>query len=811
MRTGPMNHTTIHASPASRREGIAMATKRNYRRLAAAAITIAGMTGGVVAAHADTFQQRATTSQDLSQVLPPTWPAIAATPCPGHAGTQGDPCVVSLDAGIDTVSIKDATVMTATVVATVPTITLGSTDHLKVNDTVVLSSADPTWNKSFTVVTVSPDGRTVTLNAASGNPTATATQLPVIIQSVPILGFNVNGQNSGLHTLAGGATSTIKVAFGTWFTINFTHAFTAEPIELSFPSLKASDVTHNAAFTSYTVHATAVGTSVFQPGSNKSAPKEVAMGLVGALIVTPALCANCAYDGTPQYQDEALVATTDLDPEFANNPSAFDMAYFASARNADDTPRKVFHLINGKSFPDTDVIDAKAGENVLLRYVNAGVTDKSMGLLGLSQTLLGRNASRYTDPQTFISPLVGPGETADVIVAVAGAAGQRYSLMDQGRQMNHGTASGFGGALTFLNVWAGVPAAPSVSGIAYSLATGTLSGTATPSAPAFPVNKIEYSVNGGTWTTIPGLVSPITAFSGPVTLTVPSTISVRATDINNNVSATGSVAVTAALPAVGPLAFNLSTGSLSGTASATAGLTVTHVEYSVGPAPTWPGTPATGTTSFNAIVSPGLTGPATLWVRVQDSWGQWSADAHYDVTAAVPAVGPLAFDLSTGSLSGTASATAGLTVTHVEYSVGPASTWPGTPATGTTSFSAVVSPALTAPATLWVRAEDSWGQWSPDAHYDVTAAPPVVSGVTINSDGTVGAVATATAGLTVTGAEFVVNAAPAVSMTGTFGTNPVSDLVGTPATALVSGDSVQVRAQDSFGQWGALTAPVIVP
>ncbi len=80
------------------------------------------------------------------------------------------------------------------------------------------------------------------------------------------------------------------------------------------------------------------------------------------------------------------------------------MGYFGQAHEADGTPRKVYHVVNGKSFPDTDVIDVRAGDSVLLRSVNAGVNDKSMSLLGLRQTLLARNASAYTDPQTSHLP-----------------------------------------------------------------------------------------------------------------------------------------------------------------------------------------------------------------------------------------------------------------------------------------------------------------------------------------------------------------------------------------------------------------------
>jgi FtsP/CotA-like multicopper oxidase with cupredoxin domain len=243
--------------------------------------------------------------------------------------------------------------------------------------------------------------------------------------------------------------------------ITLTQTGVGGAIDLSFPSLAVADVSHVGNV--YTVVANKVGTSVFQPGSNADAPKQVAMGLVGVLIVTPSGCAGpnmmCAYDGNVSYTDEALVATTDLDLAFATNPAAFDMGYFGQSPTADGSARQVYHVVNGQSFPDTQVIDVRANDSLLLRSVNAGVSDKSMSLLGLRQTLLARNASAYQDPQSFISPLVGPGETADLVVNVPAdaAPNQRYALIDAGRQMNHGTDSGFGGALTFLNVWPSAP------------------------------------------------------------------------------------------------------------------------------------------------------------------------------------------------------------------------------------------------------------------------------------------------------------------------------------------------------------------
>jgi hypothetical protein len=351
----------------------------------------------------------------------------------------------------------------------------------------------------------------ITLNAGTGS--VTVQDALNGSHNVPFYGFGV-GANP--PSLAGSQNSTIKVPEGTTLTITLTQSGVGGPIDLSFPSLAAEDVSN--AGDVYTVHATKVGTSVFQPGSNPDAPKQIAMGLVGVLIVTPTGCAStnlsCAFDAGVSYTDEALVATTDLDPEFAGNPADFDMGYFGQAVDPQGSARIVYHVVNGKSFPDTDVIDVHAGDSVLVRSVNAGVTDKSMSLLGLRQTLLGRNASAYVDPQTLIAPLVGPGETADIAVQIPASApvNQRYALIDAGRQMNHGNSYGFGGALTFFNVW---PPAPPVA------ASGR--------APVDPVDQSTTTTIGSTTTTIdPTPAEPTTTTSdptpaGPTTTDAPTT------------------------------------------------------------------------------------------------------------------------------------------------------------------------------------------------------------------------------------------------------------------------------------------------
>ena len=345
----------------------------------------------------------------------------------------------------------------------------------------------------------------INLHAGEGSVNIKDVTAPAGSVEVPFYGFGVNGADVGL---AGSAASTIKVKLGTVITFNLSESVPGA-VSLSFPSISNASVTGSSG--TFQVTADKVGTMIYEPGSNPSAPRQIAMGLVGVLIVVPADCETgmCAYDSAVTYADEAVVATTDIDAEFAANPAAFDMGYFGQSRNPDGSPRQVYHLINGKAYPDTDLINVRPTDNLLIRSVNAGVSDKTMGLLGMQQTLLARNASLYTNAQTFVAPLVGPGETADISIAVSECAtmGQQYSLMDQGRAMNHGTANGFGGAMTFLNVWA-TAAAPD---------------TCIPDVPGPPPTP-ETTTTTSTTTIAPETtISPVTTVAPTTTIYIPVT------------------------------------------------------------------------------------------------------------------------------------------------------------------------------------------------------------------------------------------------------------------------------------------------
>ena len=175
----------------------------------------------------------------------------------------------------------------------------------------------------------------------------------------------------------------------------------------------------------------------------------------------PSTCSDhvshaCAYNSTA-YNHETVVAFNTVDAEFAANPTGFEMSYFGQARTADNKPRKVYHMINGKSFPDTDLIDVLQGNSLLIRYINAGEAEVVPNLVGIAQSILGRNNSPYSDAQAQVAPLIMSGETVEATISVpmgsVAPTGTKYALTNQVRDFSHGNQHGFGGALTFISVW----------------------------------------------------------------------------------------------------------------------------------------------------------------------------------------------------------------------------------------------------------------------------------------------------------------------------------------------------------------------
>jgi FtsP/CotA-like multicopper oxidase with cupredoxin domain len=189
----------------------------------------------------------------------------------------------------------------------------------------------------------------------------------------------------------------------------------------------------------------APGTYLYQSGGD--AGRQEAMGLYGAMVVSPG--GGQAYDsGTTAFDvDAGPLVLSAVDPNFNADPDGFNMNNYLAT----------YWLINGRAYPDTLPISASSGDEVLLRYVNAGFDNSAMMLLGMHQRVLARDATLLTNPFDADAETIPAGGTEDTIATVPQsdppvAAG--FALYNRNLHVTTGTASDSnytpGGMLTFL-------------------------------------------------------------------------------------------------------------------------------------------------------------------------------------------------------------------------------------------------------------------------------------------------------------------------------------------------------------------------
>lgn len=265
----------------------------------------------------------------------------------------------------------------------------------------------------------------------------------------------------GYSDTAGGAAQlpgpTIIANAGETLVVNLTNNL-AQPSALSFPEQASlPDMVTAAANTgtkTYTVTNLQAGTSLYEAGLTANGPRQVAMGLYGALVVRPSVGSNQAYTGGATFDDEAVLVFSEIDPlfnNFAATPTipVFDMLKY--------NPK--YWLINGKSYPQTAAITTASGNKVLLRYLNAGLHDHSIGTLGLRQSVLGIDGKPLTYPYQVVAETLAAGQSLDLLTTVPATApaGTKYALYNaaihldnSGQRTNNITQ--LGGMLTFLTV-----------------------------------------------------------------------------------------------------------------------------------------------------------------------------------------------------------------------------------------------------------------------------------------------------------------------------------------------------------------------
>ncbi len=421
--------------------------------------------------------------------------------------------------------------------------------------------------------------------------------------------------------------------------------------------------------TTYTFTADRPGTYLYEAGLTPNSEHQSAMGLHGALVVRPATTGQ-AYDAATAYDTEAVLVLSELDPALnrSANPATFDMRDFA--------PR--WTLVNGKAHPNTEAITAASGQDVLLRWVNAGVSYHSMTVLGAHQHVVALDGSRLRNGSTdisrhYVADTFGPGQTTDAIVTVpTTTTDRRLALYDASLTLHNTNAPGMGGMLAVVDVTgAGTAtdtAGPATSKVAWS--GGTLTATVSDAdTGGADVQAAEYYVDS-----IDGDPTPMTADTGfdspteAVTAQVPvasgqHVLYVRGQDSNGTWGPLSSVLVTGS-DATGPttsavtLTPERTNGgedvavSATGDDSASGNSAIEAAEWSVdgGDATamtvTGSGAVASVDGTIPAAVATGLAeGNHTVTVRTRDAAGNWS-DQPAEATLVLDKTGPVASDLS---------------------------------------------------------------------------------------------------------------------------------------------------------------------
>lgn len=183
----------------------------------------------------------------------------------------------------------------------------------------------------------------------------------------------------------------------------------------------------------YTFTASTPGTYLYESDLD---PRHSLFGLHGVAVVDPAGTGPASANGTAvsEYDVEKVVLLSEVDLDFNNAPDPFAVSLL-------DFEPDVF-LINGETHTDDTPIApivASDGQRLLLRYVNAGATNSSMGSLGLRQSLVafdgeifdGSFATSDEQPHDVSQVFLTAGQTADAIVGVTGAVGDEYTIYNR--------------------------------------------------------------------------------------------------------------------------------------------------------------------------------------------------------------------------------------------------------------------------------------------------------------------------------------------------------------------------------------------
>ena len=171
----------------------------------------------------------------------------------------------------------------------------------------------------------------------------------------------------------------------------------------------------NATTVTYTWSNILPGTYLYESGTHPAV--QIQMGLYGA--VTSDTAAGQVYGPTTTYDNEVILFFSEIDPVLHGHVAAgtYGTPSPAGITSTMNYEPKYF-LINGEAYSAAigAISAGLSGENVLLRFLSAGLRPRVPIINGLRMSLVAEDGSPYLYPKDQHSLLLSPGKTMDAIV-----------------------------------------------------------------------------------------------------------------------------------------------------------------------------------------------------------------------------------------------------------------------------------------------------------------------------------------------------------------------------------------------------------
>ncbi len=165
----------------------------------------------------------------------------------------------------------------------------------------------------------------------------------------------------------------------------------------------------------YSFTAPAAGTYMYTDNRNGEIGR--AMGLAGPMVVMPADGSSRLYNGGPNFDRQYTLVMSDFDDRLnsaVENGQSYNMANYEPN----------YYFANGLAYPDTasdsdTLITMGVGEDVAIRFVNAGAITYPMHFHGYHVNVATRNRSPETAVISKDTVQVERDECVDIILPVA--------------------------------------------------------------------------------------------------------------------------------------------------------------------------------------------------------------------------------------------------------------------------------------------------------------------------------------------------------------------------------------------------------